>query len=73
MMSIGFDASSSGSQIPSLFEGNTILRQEVKSRGFLSFCRIIQGPDVNPNFSKLKAIEMIISSLNGRQAVVNKP
>lgn len=37
MMSIGVDASSSGSQIPPLFAENIILREDVKSRGFLSF------------------------------------
>ena len=45
MMSMGIDASSSGSQILSLFAENIILREEVKSRGFLSFCRIIKGPE----------------------------
>ena len=34
MMSIGVDASSSGSQIPLLFAENIILREEAKSRGF---------------------------------------
>lgn len=33
-MSIGVDASSSGSYLPLLFAGNIILREEAKSRGF---------------------------------------